>query len=377
MAEGQHLASVLIELDRAARRPRPATALRRRFDDSPNAAPLPGLSVPWGSEEPGADRFDPALCRQARARARAPDDASFCLRRRLMDTTTLQPDGREAARRDELADRLYKGTIAAFELLHVFLGERLGLYRWLNDLGQATAADLAGSAAISERYAREWLEEQTVAGILDVVGGEGDDRQYRLPAGHVQVLVDRDELTYMTPLALGVVGLAQALPAVIEAFRTGGGVPYEGYGADVRESISWLNRPMFLQQLGRDWFPAVPELDARLRADPPARVADVGCGTGWSSIALALSYPNVTVEGIDLDEASIGEARRNAEQTGVAGRVTFEARDAADPQLAGRYDAENECTESRTSVELEPQPPIRGAASSTRQIVSDWASWGP
>lgn len=203
-----------------------------------------------------------------------------------MDTTTLQPGGSEATRRDELADRLYKGTIAAFELLHVYLGERLGLYRSLSAIGPATAADLAGAAGISERYAREWLEEQAVAGILDLVGGEGDDREYRLPAGHAQVLVDRDELSYMTPLALGVAGLAQALPGVLEAFRTGGGVAYERYGADVRESISWLNRPMFLQQLGRDWLPAVPELDARLRADPPARVADVGCGTGWSSIGL-------------------------------------------------------------------------------------------
>jgi 2-polyprenyl-3-methyl-5-hydroxy-6-metoxy-1,4-benzoquinol methylase len=255
-----------------------------------------------------------------------------------VNTTTFQPDSTEATRRDALVDRLYKATIASFELLHVYLGERLGLYRSLSSLGPATAADLAGTAVISERSAREWLEEQAVAGILDVVGGDGDERQYRLSAEHAQVLVDRDALSYMTPLALGVAGLAQALPAVLEAFRTGGGVAYERYGPDVRESISWLNRPMFLQQLGRDWLPAVAGLDARLRADPPARVADVGCGTGWSSIAIALAYPNATVEGIDLDDASIAEARSNAEQAGVAGRVTFEVRDAGDPQLAGRYD---------------------------------------
>lgn len=255
-----------------------------------------------------------------------------------MDTTTPQPSESEEARQDELADRIYKATIAAFELLHIYVGERLGLYRSLSTLGPATASDLARAAAISERYAREWLEEQAVAGILDVDGGEGGARRYRLPAGHAQVLADRDSLSYMTPLALGAAGLAGALPAVLDAFRTGDGVPYERYGADVRESISWLNRPMFLKLLGSEWLPAVPELDARLRADPPARVADLGCGTGWSSIAIALSYPNVAVDGIDLDEASVAEARRNAEQAGVAGRVTFEARDAADPQLAGRYD---------------------------------------
>jgi 2-polyprenyl-3-methyl-5-hydroxy-6-metoxy-1,4-benzoquinol methylase len=103
-------------------------------------------------------------------------------------------------------------------------------------------------------------------------------------------------------------------------------------------SISSLNRPSFLNLLGSQWFPAIADVDHRLRAQPPARVADVGCGTGWSSIAIAAAYPLVKVDGFDVDAASIEAARRNAEERGVSDRITFEVRDAADPRLAGAYD---------------------------------------
>src|SRR4029077_17579598 len=124
----------------------------------------------------------------------------------------------------------------------------------------------------------------------------------------------------------------------LEAFRSGGGVPYESYGDDMRESIARLNRPMFVNLLGSQWLPAVPDIDQRLRADPPARVADVGCGIGWSSLSIARAYPNVTVDGIDLDEASIAEAQKNAAESGLDDRVNFVARSAADPRGRGEYD---------------------------------------
>jgi 2-polyprenyl-3-methyl-5-hydroxy-6-metoxy-1,4-benzoquinol methylase len=95
---------------------------------------------------------------------------------------------------------------------------------------------------------------------------------------------------------------------------------------------------MFINLLGSEWLPAVPDVHARLQADPPARVADIACGTGWSSIALARAYPAVTVDGFDLDEASIDLARKNAVAEGLTNRVKFEARDAAEPGATGRYD---------------------------------------
>lgn len=242
--------------------------------------------------------------------------------------------------RDALVERLFKSTIDALELLHVYVGDRLGLYRALSEAGPLTAGGLASAARINERYAREWLEQQAVAGILvvELGGQEAALRRYHLPDGHAEVLLDAQSLNFLAPLARGVVGIGSVMPAVLEAFRNGGGVPYEAYGPDMRGSISALNRPMFVNQLGRDWLPAIPDVDSRLRAEPPAHVADIGCGTGWSSIAIARAYPLVRVDGFDLDLASVQDARGNAEAAGVADRVTFQVRDAADPSLAGSYD---------------------------------------
>ncbi len=241
--------------------------------------------------------------------------------------------------REQFAGRLFEASIAAFDLYHVYVGDRLGLYRALVELGPLNSRELADAARVAERYAREWLEQQAVAGVLEVSAHSEDpaERRFRLPDAHAEVLLDRESLSYM-PVALGVVGVGRALPLVVQAFQTGGGVPYEAYGADVRDFISRANRPMFLNLLAQEWFPAVPGLVERLEAEPPARVLDVGCGTGWSSIAIARGYPKATVVGLDLDEASIAEARTNAEAARVADRTVFEVRNAADPGLDGDFD---------------------------------------
>jgi SAM-dependent methyltransferase len=95
---------------------------------------------------------------------------------------------------------------------------------------------------------------------------------------------------------------------------------------------------MFVNLLGSEWFPQVPGLVDRLLADPSARVIDVGCGVGWSSIAMAQAFPRATITGLDIDKASIAEARANARDAGVDSRVTFDVRDAADPALSGQFD---------------------------------------
>jgi SAM-dependent methyltransferase len=244
----------------------------------------------------------------------------------------------EHAATGALAERLFGACTGALDLLHVYVGDQLGLYGVLASHGPLTAAELAQRAGIHERYAREWLEHQAVAGILEVSDDDTRTRRFALPPGHAEALIDAESLSLVTPLALGVVGLAQTLPQVLSAFRTGGGVPYEAYGDDVRSFISRINRPMFVNLLATEWFPGVPGLVERLEADPPALVADVGCGTGWSSIAIARGFPRVTVVGLDLDERSVAEARANAASSGVADQVTFEVRNAADPGLADRFD---------------------------------------
>jgi 2-polyprenyl-3-methyl-5-hydroxy-6-metoxy-1,4-benzoquinol methylase len=125
----------------------------------------------------------------------------------------------------------------------------------------------------------------------------------------------------------------------VDAYRTGAGVSYGEYGTDLREGQAGMNRNLFLYELSQKYLPAIPDLHARLLADPPARIADIGCGLGWSSIGMAQGYPNVWVDGFDLDAPSIEEAWANASSIGLTDRLTFHARDAGDLEvLNGSYD---------------------------------------
>jgi 2-polyprenyl-3-methyl-5-hydroxy-6-metoxy-1,4-benzoquinol methylase len=245
-----------------------------------------------------------------------------------------------AAPADALVERLFNATIEAMDLFAVYVGDRLGYYGALAEGGAATSGELAQRTGTAERYAREWLEQQAVTGILACENPEAAaaERRYRLPDGYEAVLADPDSLTAMAPMAQIFAGCVKPLPQLLEAFRSGGGVPYEDYGADLAEGQAGTTRPQFRHLLAQEWLPAMPDLHARLRADPPARVADVGMGLGWSSIAIAKAYPKVRVDGFDLDEASIRVAQTNAEAAGVGDRVAFHVRDAGDPDLAGRYD---------------------------------------
>jgi 2-polyprenyl-3-methyl-5-hydroxy-6-metoxy-1,4-benzoquinol methylase len=247
---------------------------------------------------------------------------------------------KDEEQRRALVERVFHGGIAVLEMLSIYVGDRLGLYRALAQTGPSTSTQLAQSAGIDERYAREWLEQQAVAGILEVAteSTDGTKRAYRLPPGRAEVLLDGDSLNYLLPITWAIPGLAATLPALLTAYRRGGGVPYSDYGPEFRTSIAMSNRPMFLNQLGSEWLPAMSDVDRRLRADPPAKVADVGCGTGWSSIAIAKAYPNAQVDGFDLDAPSITSARENAAKSGVGERLRFEARDAAAGGEAGTYD---------------------------------------
>jgi SAM-dependent methyltransferase len=248
----------------------------------------------------------------------------------------------ELDRRDALAGRLGDATNAVFDLYSIYLGERLGFYGELAGRGPLSAGELAGRTATDPRQVREWLEQQAITGILDVASdGSPDERRFGLPAGHAEVLVDRASLAYLAPLGRMVASVGRTLEPVLESFRTGEGVPWSAYGRDAREGQADLNRPLCDQLLGGAWLPAIADLDARLRADPPARVADVACGAGWSTQAIARAYPAVRVDGFDIDPASIELARENLARSGadVADRVRFHLADAADPLMVGSYAA--------------------------------------
>src|SRR5947208_3228584 len=231
-------------------------------------------------------------------------------------------------RRDALVGRLFMSAVEAFDLFSVYLGERLGLYRVLADDGPLTSAELAAAAGIHERYAREWLEHQAASDLLEVEADmDGNERRFSIPAGHEEALLDVSSLNYVAPLGRAVLASVRPIDALLAAFKTGEGVPYADYGEDLHEGQAAFTRPLFENLLGSEWLPAVPELHERLLADPPARVADIACGQGRSSIEIARAYPSIVVDGIDSDEASIEAANRNLDGSGVDDRVTFHARD--------------------------------------------------
>jgi 2-polyprenyl-3-methyl-5-hydroxy-6-metoxy-1,4-benzoquinol methylase len=245
-----------------------------------------------------------------------------------------------AAARDALAERLFQAAVATFDLYGVYLGDRLGLYRALHENGASTASELAEAAGIHRRYAREWLEHQAASGILGVENqaAEAEERRFYLPPGHDEVLVDESSLSFSASLAQSAIACARPIDEVVDAFRTGAGITFGGYGPDGQQAQSRSTRPMFEQLLGREWLPSIPLVHERLTNDPPARVADVACGSGWSSISLARAFPKITVEGIDLDAPSIEQAQRNLAGSGVEDRVRFYHRDAADAAFAERFD---------------------------------------
>ena len=241
-----------------------------------------------------------------------------------------------ASRTEALRERLFDNALAALELYAIYLGERLGLYRALAEGGAATSSDLAARTGTAERYVREWLEHHAASDLLVVDDPRADPlaRQYRLPPEHMPVLADRDDVRYEAYNGVDIVRAGRSLPQLVEAFRTGNAPPPLPWEPEGRAEP---NRARFINLLGNEWLPTIADVDMRLRAEPPARVLDVACGTGWSSIAMAKAYPNITVAGVDLDHYAISAARRNAEEAGVADRVTFFVTDAADLGGAGSY----------------------------------------
>lgn len=238
--------------------------------------------------------------------------------------------------RDAFVQRLLEAGLQAMEVLSIYLGDRLGLYRMLAERGPMTTAELSAAAGIDARYAREWLEQQAATAILEVDDALPEaERRFALPPAHAEALTDPESPYSMAPLCRSVASMGGSLPLLLDAYRSGDGVSWDGFGNDMIEAQGDFNRPWLMGSFGTEYLPSIPDIHARLLAG--ARVADVACGVGWAGIAIALAYPGVAVDGFDLDATSIRLATENAHASGVADRVTFTARDAAEPSNMGRY----------------------------------------
>jgi SAM-dependent methyltransferase len=254
--------------------------------------------------------------------------------------TITEPEPTLEEQTQAFADEVVMAALGAMEVTVANFGRRLGLYQALRVAGPGgcTPGDLATAAGIDARYAQEWLEHQGGAGVLHVddSAAPADVRRYTLPEAHAIALLDEEHPAYVGALVDIPPIIARTLEAVTDAFRTGAGVPFAAYG--LHDMQAGFTRPMFAHSLVDEWIAGLPDVHARLVAGEPLRVADFGCGEGWAAIYVAEAYPNVTVQGFDLDDVSIAMARRHASERGVSDRVTFDVRDLADEAFADTFD---------------------------------------
>jgi len=228
-------------------------------------------------------------------------------------------------------ERLLEAAAGAVDLVGVYLGDRLGWYASLRDDGPATPDQLAARTGTAPRYAREWLEQQAVTGLLEV---ENDGR-FRLPAGVAEALTNPASLAFVAPLSRMLVAAVVQMPALLQAYRSGGGVSWAQLGADARESQADMNRPWYESVLPGALV-GVPHLHEVL-GRPRARIAEIGCGGGWASLALAQAYPSAEITAYDIDPATVQLARENVRTANMQDRVRVVQADAAElPQ--GEFD---------------------------------------
>ncbi len=199
------------------------------------------------------------------------------------------------------------------------IGDQLGLYRALADSGAMTSAQLAKQTKTSERYVREWLINQAAAGYIEYDAQSG---RYSLPNERAVALLDTESPLYLGGALMIALAMTKAEPRIRENFRTGAGMRWGEHDPYMFEGCERLFRPGYLANLVQSWIPALDGVQEKLERG--AKVADVGCGHGASTIILAKAYPNSHFFGFDAHPASIEQARKHAEDAGVANRVTFE-----------------------------------------------------
>jgi SAM-dependent methyltransferase len=201
----------------------------------------------------------------------------------------------------------------------VVIGHRLGLYQAMAGAGPLTPAELAGRTGTAERYVREWLAAQASGGY---VAYDPVSERFSLPEEQAFALADPDGLAYLPGAFQLALASLKAEPRIAEAFRTGAGVGWHEQDSEVFDGCEMFFAPGYRANLVQSWIPALEGVEAKLQAG--ARVADVGCGHGASTIIMAKAYPRSTFVGFDYHQRSIDWARKAASDAGVSDRVRFE-----------------------------------------------------
>lgn len=207
----------------------------------------------------------------------------------------------------------------------VAIGDRLGLYKTLGAAGPLTSAELAERTHTAERYVREWLNAQAAAGYVSYDAAAG---RYFLDEEQKVALTDEQSPAFVLGGFQAMSAAVKAEPKLSDAFRTGKGLGWHEHHPDLFLGTERFFRPGYNANLVSSWIPALEGVEPKLKAG--ARVADVGCGLGASTVIMARAYPRSKFVGFDYHSPSIERARQRASEAGVADRVTFEVAAAKD-----------------------------------------------
>jgi len=238
----------------------------------------------------------------------------------------------DQAKADAFVGKVLADTAALAVTVLSSIGDRLGLFKNLAQQGPATSEELAARAQVNERYAREWLSAMASAGYLEY---DPLSHHFTLPPEHVPVLAQEGGPVFFGGVQEELVGLAGPVNQLMQAFRSGGGVPMEAYDPSTWEGVTRFTSGWFENLLVPVWLPAMPEVQAKL--EHGALVADVGCGQGKALIKLAQTYPQSRYVGYDNFAPSIQQATANAHSAGVTDRVRFQQLDVS-TGLPEQYD---------------------------------------
>lgn len=245
-------------------------------------------------------------------------------------TETAPPPTQEEVM--EFAFKVVNELGAAFATAHVYIGDRLGLFKTLAQSGPLTTVELAATTGLKERYLREWAGSMAASGFIDY---DPATQSFRLPPAKAAVLADEDSPVFCGGVAQMMPDHYRVLPDIITAFKQGGGVPYTSYTNDTFEGTERFFRPGYVNFLVSDWIPATG-FEQRLRDG--AKVADVGCGRGQALCTLAKAFPNSSFVGFDNHAPGIEAARKNAARLGVTANTRFEVVGSTELPQTGDFD---------------------------------------
>jgi 2-polyprenyl-3-methyl-5-hydroxy-6-metoxy-1,4-benzoquinol methylase len=232
----------------------------------------------------------------------------------MSSTTTI-----DEARLEEFMGRFVQDFGAGATIPLVVIGDKLGLYKAMADGEPITPQALAERTNTHERYIREWLAQQAASGYTEY---DPETETFRLPPEQALALAQDDSPVFIPGAFQLLASIVKDEPHITERFRSGDGMPWGDHDHDLFEGTERFFRPGYAAHLTNEWLPALDGVVEKLQQG--ARVADIGCGHGASTILMAQAYPNSTFVGSDFHEGSIEAARRAAERAGVADRVTFE-----------------------------------------------------